>query len=117
MYGTRFLNFDLSTGKSMGYDELFTPGSHEAVFEAIKNALKEQYNVASVEALNDAGLFTDQLFVTHNIRIDGYEIVFHYNPYEIGPYALGEVDVHVPYFTIEAALTPAAKTLFSILAE
>ncbi|WP_368506410.1 RsiV family protein [uncultured Duncaniella sp.] len=44
--------------------------------------------------------------------ISGNTLYFHYDPYEIGPYAMGSVDVAVYPYEIERFLQPSVIRLF-----
>lgn len=110
-YGSKFINFDLNTGSALGYDQIFNAGTADAVKDAVYGALMEKYNVSKVADLDGRGIFSASLFVTHNVWIDGDEIVFYYNVYEIAPYSAGPVEVRVPAYKVDTLLTPAAKSI------
>ena len=110
---SHYINYDLNSGSAINFENAFIPNFENKLLDAIKSSLMEQYSVSTIDALQERGIFTDQLFVTHNIYLDGYDVVFHYNPYDIGPYALGSIDVRVPYYTIQELLTPNVKQLLS----
>lgn len=103
--------YDLLSGKVLTFDSLFKPGSEEALLPLIEEALANQLGVSSPAKLGNAGVFTDQMFVSHSVFISDGQIVFHYNPYDIGPYSMGQVDVALAPFVIENLLTPEAKKL------
>ncbi|HJE38212.1 MAG TPA: DUF3298 and DUF4163 domain-containing protein [Candidatus Amulumruptor caecigallinarius] len=103
--------YDLSAGKVLTFDMLFKPGSDDALMTLIQEALANQLGVRDPAKLGEAGVFTDQLFVSRNVFVSDGQIVFHYNPYEIGPYALGQMDVALAPFVIENLLTSEAKSL------
>lgn len=85
--------YDLSAGKVLTFDLLFKPGSDAKLQTLIEEALANQLGVSSPAKLGNAGIFMDQMFVSHNVFVSDGQIVFHYNPYDIGPYALGQIDV------------------------
>lgn len=103
--------YDLAAGKVLTFDALFKPGSDVALRPLIEEALANQLGVSSPAKLGNAGIFMDQMFVSHNVFISDGQIVFHYNPYDIGPYSLGQIDVPLAPFVIEKLLTPEAKKL------
>lgn len=110
-YGSRFINFDLSTGKSLGYDGIFKAGTADSVRQAVIEALLARYNVSKVSDLDNCGIFSANLYVTRNVWLDGDDIVFYYNIYEIAPYAAGPIEVRVPAWKVESLLTPAAAAI------
>lgn len=113
MTESHYINYDINSAEVLTFDNIFIPNYEDKLLDAIKTSLIEQFCVPSLSGLQERGIFTDQLFVTHNIYLDKYDIVFHYNPYDIGAYALGSINARVPYFNVEALLTPQAKRLLS----
>jgi hypothetical protein len=71
-----------------------------------------QYDVSSLAELDAKGIFSDQLFLTHNFYISGDSVVFHYNPYDIAPYSEGAIDVVVPYLQIADYVNSSFAHLF-----
>ena len=61
--------------------------------ERIKAKLREQYGAADDEELAQRGFFPETIAPTENFEVTPEGIVFHYNPYDIACYAIGEVDV------------------------
>lgn len=110
---SHYVNYDINSGKVINFENAFIPNYENKLLDAIKSSLMQQFSVTNLEGLQNRGIFTDQLFVSHNIYLSGYDMVFHYNPYDIGPYALGSIDVRVPYYTIEELLTPDVRQLLS----
>lgn len=110
---SHYINYDLNKGEALNFEKIFVPGYEDLIIDKIKDALMEQYSVSSIEELQERGIFTDQLFVSHNIYLEGSDVVFHYNPYEIGPYSLGSINVYIPNYAINEILTPTARELLS----
>ncbi|MDE6457298.1 MAG: RsiV family protein, partial [Muribaculum sp.] len=98
MAESRYINYDFATGKVLTYDNAFKPDSEAELLNAIKDNLMTRYNVSSMKELDKRGIFADQIYVSKNFYLQGYDIVFHYNPYEIAPYSEGSINVRVPYF-------------------
>lgn len=113
-YMSNYMTFDLGTGKAriIGLWDLFERGSEAELLKVIKSMLMAKYDVDTVGALNDAGIFSDSLYVTDDVYVDGYDVVFHYDPYEIGPWAMGVIDVEVPYYAVAEILTPMGREIF-----
>lgn len=113
MAESRYINYDFATRKVLTYDNAFKPDSEAELLNAIKDNLMTRYNVSSMKELDKRGIFADQIYVSKNFYLQGYDIVFHYNPYEIAPYSEGSINVRVPYFQIEEALNPEVITLLT----
>lgn len=110
---SHYINYDLNKGEALTFNNIFIPGNEDSLLAQIKSTLMEQYSASSIEGLQEHGIFTDQLFVTHNVYLEGTDVVFHYNPYDIGPYALGSINVRIPYYTISELLAPTSRELLS----
>ncbi|MCM1505206.1 MAG: RsiV family protein [Muribaculum sp.] len=110
---SNFLNYDFAKGEVIDFDRAFKPGSEEALFDVVKGKLMADNGVSSLKELDAKGFFTDQLFLSHNFYLQGYEVVFHYHPYDIAPYATGAVDVRVPFYVVSDYLSPEVLEILS----
>ena len=113
MTESHYVNYDFSTGKVLTYDSAFKPDSEAQLLQAIKDNLMTRYNVSSMKELDQRGIFTDQIYVSKNFYLQGYDVVFHYNPYDIAPYSEGSIDIRVPYFQIADCITPEVTQLLT----
>ncbi|WP_295731864.1 RsiV family protein [uncultured Muribaculum sp.] len=110
---SRFINYDFDSARVITPELAFRPGSDEKLLDAVKNQLMKMYGVSSLKDLNGKGVFSDQIFLSKEFYLQGYNIVFHYNPYDIAPYSTGSIDVPVPYYTISEYLSPEVLRLFA----
>lgn len=112
-YASSYCVFDFTSGKAdvVEINDLFELGSGQELLEVIKRALKDKYDLSPEQSLDEAGLFSDYIYVTDDIYLDGYNVVFHYDPYEIGPWVMGVIDVEVPYYAVAELLTPAGQDI------
>ena len=113
LYFTSFVNYDIKGGRVLGVGDLFETGTDAEVIAAIKANLYERYRAANdAELAEYSGINVEDLYVTSTFYIaDGY-VVFHYNPYEVGPWVIGAIEVPVPAFQLEPVLTNVARDLF-----
>ncbi len=112
-YNASYLNYDVKRNRVLDYKSIFKPGYDKAILEAIKGALCEKYSVSTVGELEEkVGIFAQDIFLSHNLYFKDYEIVFYYNPYDIGPWALGVVEVPVASYLLEKYMKPDAISLF-----
>lgn len=95
-YTTNYHNYSLRDGYELCTADLFTPEQLREIDRRIRLKLLEQYDATDDEGLAAAGLFPDYITATENFLVTPYGITFHYNPYEIGCYALGAVEVEFP---------------------
>lgn len=75
--------------------EHFQGGVQEALIGLIRNKLYEQFGVTGDEGLVAQGFFPEYISTTENFEVTEDGITFYYNPYDIGCYALGGVEVHI----------------------
>lgn len=92
------------TGQRISNRQLFTDTI--AVASLVEKQFRKQNKIDSKTSLTDAGYFipNNQFFLPKNIYLSKTAVVFHYNPYEIAAYALGEIEVAVPRKEIEPLL-------------
>jgi len=108
---SRPFTYDLSSGKII--DKAWIFGNNEATNTALLALIKESLmSRLGQQEYNE--IYSDDTFpinVSNSVYISEGNIVFHYNPYEIGPYSLGSIDIEVVPFQVEKYLTPEAKAL------
>lgn len=95
IYETEYHTYSLAKGYEITTADLFTEEQAERLDELILRKLCRQYGARNEEELAAQGFFPEQIGATENFRIVPEGIVFCYNPYDIGCYALGAVEVTV----------------------
>ncbi len=92
--------FDLSTGELLSLDKIIKPNSVNQLIRICEQKILEMY---AAKSLSDAGLFEDQLDLT--LDQDYYllpdALVFQFDPYEIAPYSMGNIEVALPFYEIK----------------
>lgn len=102
IYMTTYLNIDLIRLRPLRLDDIFVSGSKEALADLIRNQLMADNNVTTPDELEDLGYgSTGEIAPTENFYLDKEGITFYYNVYDITPYAMGPVQVKLPYEMIE----------------
>ena len=109
---SEYINYDFDSARVITPKDAFRPESDEMILTAIKEQLMLMYGVTTLKDLDNNGIFSDQIFISPNFYLQGYSVVFHYNPYDIAPYSTGSIDVAIPYYKIQDALTPEVIRLF-----
>lgn len=104
--------YDLSRGEALNLDNMFVAGSNDKLLEIVKETLAGQLGT-TVDRLDEAGIFAEQLCYLGQPCIIEDTIVFHYNAYEIAPYSMGNIDINIWGGEIEEYLTPAVKALIN----
>lgn len=98
IYMTTFLNMDLTTMRPLRLDDLFVEEYKEPLTDLIWNQLMADNKVTTHEALEELGYgSTGEIAPTENFYLSPEGITFYYNVYEITPYAMGTVEVKIPF--------------------
>jgi hypothetical protein len=93
------LCFDLRDGKRLSLKELINENSSGALQQVAEAEFRRVRGVPLGRSLQDEGFFVapgEPFRVTENFGVVEGGILLHYNPYEIGPYVMGETDVLLP---------------------
>ncbi|MCD8166165.1 MAG: DUF3298 and DUF4163 domain-containing protein, partial [Bacteroides sp.] len=107
MYGTLFLNIDLSTGRQIYLEDLFREDYGDSLTDLLWKQLLAQTKSATRNEAEDQGYTsTGDLEPTQNFCLGKRGITFYYNVYEITPYYMGPTKIEIPY----EALKPILKT-------
>lgn len=93
MYATECHTYSLAGGYELSTADLFSERQLLGMETLLRRKLCEQYEAANDEELAERGFFPEYISLTENFRITPEGITFYYNPYDIGCYALGAVDV------------------------
>ncbi len=110
MAAQRPFTFDLTTGQVLTFDNMFKPGTTDAITKAIRESLGAQYNV-SPDDLERAGFFGGQPGMPGQPYVSDGAVVFHYNAYDIAPYSHGAIDVPVYPYQLDSIMTPTLRSL------
>lgn len=109
---TRPFTYDLAQGTVLDNSNIYLPGvTNDSIMPVIKEALARQCSVP-VSALERASIFVSQFNYPGRPYIVNNTLYYHYDPYEIGPYALGNIDVAVHPYAIDRFLKPSVRKLF-----
>ncbi|MEM1120239.1 MAG: DUF3298 domain-containing protein [Bacteroidota bacterium] len=102
-YGTSFYNFDRNTGRILRLADLLI-ADHKATLKALAEPIfREKYLEAGMTQYSEAGFYfeNDTFTLTDNVAITQKGLKFVYNPYEIGPYAMGQQAIVIPYASLK----------------
>lgn len=91
-----YINFDATNGKVIQNDSLFF--DVQKVMQIAEKHFKSQLKIDQETLLSETSFwFDDNTFhLPENIGISEKNLILHYNPYEIAPYADGAVVIEVP---------------------
>ncbi|MDR0865873.1 MAG: DUF3298 and DUF4163 domain-containing protein [Candidatus Symbiothrix sp.] len=94
---TKGMVIDINTGKKLEYEDVFQVEMEEAISELLLFELMSARNYPNREALAEDGFDFEVIRPTGNFVADDKGVTFIYNPYELGAYILGIVEIAVPY--------------------
>ena len=101
LYYTELHSYSVQSASGLHLDKIFREGT-----------------TATLTDLITAEVDPDRLYVadepvapTENFALTPEGVLFDYPPYEIGPYASGEIEVLLPYSELKDLLTPEAQQL------
>ena len=115
IYMTSFLNLNLETMTPVRLADLFVNDYEEPLTDLLWNQLMADHKVTTHEALEEIGYATTgRLEPTENFFLTPEGITFYYNVYEITPYAMGPVEITLPYDAMEHLLDDTYSILKSI---
>ena len=94
-YTTEYHTYSLDGGYELCLADLFQEAQLARMDELVRHNLYAAYNAQTKEEMAAQGFFPEYFSLTENFRISPEGITFLYNPYDIGCYALGPVEVGV----------------------
>lgn len=110
-YGTSYSVFDLVNKRKLALTDIITDEGIKNMPRILENNFRKQNAVKENETLSDYGLFVDTIPVNDNFLFTPGGLAFDYVPYEISPYAAGEIIIFISISDIEAFLKPEIKKL------
>lgn len=106
MNGTTYVNYYTPEQQLLTAANLFEPSSRTEIINTLRQAAKDQY--ASLDTMVDP----EEIESFENFYVSPGNITFVYEPYEIAPYAAGQVSVTVASYQLYDYLTPLGKSVF-----
>lgn len=102
MYTVEYHNYSLAGGYELSAADLFGEERMQPLAELIRQKIRTKYEAEDNEELAGKGFFPEYIDVTDNMRLAPDSVTFYFNPYEIGCYALGPVEVSVAQEEVRA---------------
>lgn len=101
-----YFNIDLDDQVTISEQDLFGADYQPKLKEVIIQQLMADNGVSTPEGLIEQGFFpTEELQLNNNFWINDKGIHYLFNQYEIAPYAMGPIEVTLPYDSIKHLLT------------
>lgn len=99
-----FYTFERERGRLLTLTEMVTDTT--ALVEMVEKAFRQQQKLKPHANLDEQGYFLREgrFFLPANIGLSHEGLIFYYNPYEIAAYAVGPIQVTVPYTQLRGIL-------------
>lgn len=106
------VSFEASSGRRLGAGDMIEPGSEQAFARVLESAFRKARNLPAAGDLKGEGFWVEPgkfpRSLNVGVRADG--LLFHYDPYEVAPYAMGPTEVFVPFSDL-VGMVPAEGPL------
>jgi len=106
-FGTSFfVNFEFSTGKMIVLSDLLKEGALATLEAIAEESFRRDHNLSPKESLSE-GSFNfpgDHFRLNDNFGVGQTDLVFLFNTYEIGPGAMGETQIRIPFQSLNGLL-------------
>lgn len=110
-YGTTFIPLDIVANKKLSLDNVITAEGKKQLTKLLEKYFRKAYSVKEKDPLTEGGLFENKIEPNNNFYLTTKGIGFNYMPYEIGPYAMGEIQIFIPFAELNNYLQPYFKKL------
>lgn len=95
---TTILRFNAKTGEFITLDDVFPTSNQPQLQDILLAKLMEDQHVRSLDELHQKGILEmADMFISNNFAMREDSIEFHYNEYDIAPYASGACTICVSY--------------------
>lgn len=102
-YGAQYLVLDLKKKKVVKPADILKPAYKDKLVPELEKAFRKIYKLEEGARL-ESMLLTPEIVPNDNFLLTDKGVGFSYTPYEIGPYALGQVTLFVPFKNIKQLL-------------
>lgn len=100
-------NFDLSNAQAITESNIFIADYQTPLTQLIKEQILEQSaEIGSVADLSELDFWEDKIAPNDNFYVSDEGLVYIYNPYDIAPYSMGQIEVSLPYAKLKPLLKP-----------
>ncbi|SFE71467.1 protein of unknown function [Chitinophaga sp. CF118] len=102
-YGANYMVLDLEKKKILTLDDIFKPEYKTVLIPELEKSFRKAFKVEEDESI-EGMLLQKEIKPNNNFYLTDKGVVFSYTPYEIGPYALGQVSLFIPFKDIKPVL-------------
>ncbi len=104
----RFRNVGADDGRTVAFADLFRAGARDSLSAAVEPIFRDSRGLAPDSSLKAAGFWfaDDRFHLNDNLALTAEGVRWHFDPYEIAPYAWGATDLVVPFETVRPFARP-----------
>lgn len=108
--GVSYAVLDVNSGRQLTLPELFAPGYETVLNAAAEQAFRQERGLAAQADLEVAGFWfpNNQFKVNTNFGVTEEGLAFHFNAYEVAPYAMGPTEFIVPWDALRPVIPPTS---------
>ncbi|MBF1316602.1 MAG: DUF3298 domain-containing protein [Porphyromonadaceae bacterium] len=105
--GTGNYTFDRKSKDVISEGDLFIDGYGPELNKILQRALIKEFGRKSAQEMESKdGIYAADLTSNDNFRLDDKGMTYTYNPYEIAPFAIGIIEIFIPYEEVRQLLRP-----------
>ncbi len=108
-HNTNYISINPATGKQYTLAQVLNPAGRKQLNALLAKRFRKDWGLSANAPLTEGGLFDDKLEANKNFFLTGTGIGFGYAPYEIGPFAMGEIIIFIPYSEFGKNLNPSFR--------
>lgn len=102
---------DLNRKRELEIGDILLPEGAAQLNRLLEKYFRKIYRLKPTDSLSDGGLFENHLEAGDNFYATAKGIVFSYAPYEIGPWAMGQIEIAIPFSELAGKLQPSFRKL------
>lgn len=102
-YGNSSYHYDLKTGELIGLKDFFKPETNidEVITYSIKDVALASQELSERLYMNLSELTDEEVIAyfkrdVYNYKVNSEGLIIYYNPYDVGPYAAGLIEIQLP---------------------
>ena len=109
LHGTGYYNIGLQGKEILSEGDIFVDGYVPELTKIIQSHLLKTYGKQTAQELEESeGIYVSDLTPNDNFAIGAKGLTYCYNPYEIAPYAMGIIEIFIPYEALTNILRPGS---------
>jgi hypothetical protein len=110
-YGKEYFVLNREKAELISLKDIIKEESRQALTEKLNKTLRQDWDLDESGSLEEHGFLVSRVELTENFFLTSQGLGFHWDPYEIGPYVMGSVEVTIPYGKIGDILNPLGHSL------